>query len=253
MDQALDSRFQLDERAVVGQADDLAADLGSRLVLVGHQIPRIRELLLVPQRNFLVVRVVLEDHDFDLVADVEHLRGVNDAPPRHVGDVEQAVHTAQIHKDSVVGDVLDAADDERAFLENLEGLFALFLTLGFQQHPPGKHDVAALAVVLEDLEFQALPQELVEVAHGPQIHLRSRQERLDADVHLHAALDAGDDGAVDGALLLKDFADSLPGPEFFGFALGNNGDAVVVLQCLDEDLKDFADVGLQHSFLIQEL
>ena len=112
MDQTLDSWFQLNERAVVGQADDLAHNLGSRFVLAFNLIPRVRELLLVTERNLLVFRVVLEDHNLDLVADVEHLRGVDDASPRHVGDVEQAIDSAQIHKDPIVGDVLDTAHDE---------------------------------------------------------------------------------------------------------------------------------------------
>ncbi len=171
MDQALDPRFQLDERTVVGQADDLACDLAAGFVLVGNLIPWVCKLLLVAERNLLLFRVVLEDHDLDLIADVEHLRGVDNAPPRHVGDVEQAIDSAQVHKDPVVGDVLDTAHDERAFLENLESFFALLLALGLQQHPPRKHDVAALAVVLEDLEFKDLAQELVEIADGPQVHL----------------------------------------------------------------------------------
>jgi len=40
----------------------------------------------------------LDDLDLDLLADVEHLGGMIDAPPRDVGDVQQAVDAAEIHE-----------------------------------------------------------------------------------------------------------------------------------------------------------
>ena len=47
------------------------------------------------------------------------------ALPRHVGDVQQAVDAAEVDERAVLGEVLDDALDDRAFLQALEQLFAL--------------------------------------------------------------------------------------------------------------------------------
>jgi len=48
-----------------------------------------------------------------------------DALPRHVGDVEQPVDAAEVDERTVVGEVLDHAFDDRAFLQLVEELGAL--------------------------------------------------------------------------------------------------------------------------------
>ena len=52
--------------------------------------------------------------------------------PCKVGDVQQAVDTAQIHERAVVGDVLDDALDGDAFAQVLEQLLAFFTLARFQ-------------------------------------------------------------------------------------------------------------------------
>ena len=59
------------------------------------------------------------------LADVEHLGRVVDAPPRDVGDVQQAVDAAEVDERAVVGDVLDHAVDDLALFEVLHQLLAL--------------------------------------------------------------------------------------------------------------------------------
>ena len=74
VDQALDARLELDERAVVGQADDLAAHARADRIAILHGRPRILHELLVAERDALGRRVVLEDDDVDFVVDLEQLR-----------------------------------------------------------------------------------------------------------------------------------------------------------------------------------
>ena len=89
---------------------------------------------------------------FTVLADVEHLGRVIDAPPGDVGDVQQAVDAAEIDEGAVVGDVLDHAVDDLALFEVLHQLLAL-LGAGLFQHGAARHDdVAAAAIHLEDLE-----------------------------------------------------------------------------------------------------
>ena len=53
--------------------------------------------------------VEFEDHDGHVVANGKQFGGMADAAPRHVGDVKQAVDTAEVDKGTVLGDVLDHA------------------------------------------------------------------------------------------------------------------------------------------------
>jgi len=48
-----------------------------------------------------------------------------DALPRHVGDVQQAVDAAQVNKRTVVGEVLDGAAHNCAFLQVVHQCAAL--------------------------------------------------------------------------------------------------------------------------------
>src|SRR5262249_51947706 len=81
VDEAFDARRELDERAVVGDRNDLARNLGADRVLLGRSRPRIVDGLLEAQRNALGLGVVLEDLDGHLVADVEHFARMIDTAP----------------------------------------------------------------------------------------------------------------------------------------------------------------------------
>ena len=58
----------------------------------------------------------------------------------------------------------------------------MLLALLFQQYTPGKNDVAALLVKLDNLELEPLADQLVEITDRAQIDLASGQERLDPDI-----------------------------------------------------------------------
>ena len=78
--------------------------------------------LLEAERDALGVGVELEHLDAHVVADLEQLGRVVDAAPAHVGDVQQAVDAAEVDERTVLGEVLDDALDDLAFLEALERL-----------------------------------------------------------------------------------------------------------------------------------
>jgi hypothetical protein len=84
-------------------------------VLGADQIPRIFLQLLHAQADAVGFLVDLDDLDLDGLADRQDLGGVVDPAPGHVGDVQQAVDTAQIDEGAVFGDVLDHAVDGIAF------------------------------------------------------------------------------------------------------------------------------------------
>src|SRR6266699_2906600 len=152
--QALDPGLELDERAVVGDRDDLALHARADGVFRRHVLPRIGLQLLQAEADALALPVDVEHLDLDLLADVHQLGGMGDAAVAHVGDVEQAVHAAQVDERAEVGDVLHDAFADLTDLQLLHQDVALGLTLRLEQHAARHDDVAATLVELDDLELE---------------------------------------------------------------------------------------------------
>ena len=68
--------------------------------------------------------------------------------------MQQPVDPAQIDERTVIGDVLDDPLDDGAFLQRLQQLLALGAEACFEHGTARNDDVVALAVELDDLEFE---------------------------------------------------------------------------------------------------
>jgi hypothetical protein len=189
--------------------------------------------------------VDLDDLHLDGLADGQDLLGVVDAAPGHVGDVQQAVDTAQIDEGAVFGDVLDHAVHDVAFGELADDLGAL-LGAGFFEDRAARHnDVAPAAVHLEDLERLLEAHQRARVAHGAHIDLGAGQEghgtaEIDGEATLHAA----EDGAFDALFVRhRPFPD---GPRRLrgGHLVADHGLAARVLDAAQIDLDLVADFDL---------
>ena len=154
MHQAFHTLFDLGKAAVVGEVGDGGLHARAFRVAAGDFDPRIVAQLLHAQADAVLLAVELEDLDLDLVAHVDHLGRMANALPGHVGDVQQAVHAAEVDERAVVGEVLDDALDALAFLQGASSCFALGAVLGFEHRTARNHHVVALLVELDDLEFQ---------------------------------------------------------------------------------------------------
>ena len=185
-----DAGLELHERAVVGDVGDAAGEARADRILRLDALPRIVEQLLHAERDAVGLVVDLDDLDLHLLADVEHLGRVIDAPPRDVGDVQQAVDAAEVHERAVVGDVLDHAVDDLTLFEVLHQLLALLGAGLFQHGAAGDDDVAAAAIHLQDLERLRHVHQRADVADRTDVDLRARQERHRAvEIDGEAALD----------------------------------------------------------------
>ena len=121
-----------------------------------------------------------------------------DALPRHVGDVQQAVDAAEVDERAVVGEVLDRALDDRAFLQVVQQRGALGAELLLDDRAARDDDVVALLVELDDLELERLALEVGGIAHRAHVDQRTGQERAHVvDLDGEAALDAAGDDAGD--------------------------------------------------------
>ena len=84
------------------------------------------------------------------------------------------------------------------------------MPLFLEQYAARQHDVATAFVQLDDAHIKLFANELVEVAHGSQVNLRTRQERLESDVDGQTTLDAGDNHALDDFVAVVTLADFVP-------------------------------------------
>src|SRR6185369_13772894 len=132
VDQALNAGFKLHKGAVVGDVGNATLEAGPYRVLALDALPRIVQQLLHAKRDAMRLVVDLDDLNLHLLADIEHLGRMIDAPPRYVGYVQQAVDAAEIHERTVVGDVLHNAVDDLTFFEVLHQLLPLLGTSLFQ-------------------------------------------------------------------------------------------------------------------------
>src|SRR5262245_26382772 len=253
VDQTLHALLDLHERAVVGDADHAAAHASSDRVLLVRPVPGVLLDLLQAEADALLGGVELQDHHPDLVAHVEHLRGVTDAAPGHVGDVEQAVDAAEVDEGAVVSEVLHHALQDCTLAQVLEGLLLQLLTLLLEEHAPGQDDVPALLVELDDLELEFLRDVLVEVPDGADVHLAARKERLHADVDAEAALDPAHDDALDDLVPLAGGGDLVPDAHLVGLLLGEDDHAGIVLAALEEHLHRVAVLDGDFAARIGEL
>ena len=117
MDQAFDARLQLDEGAVIGDVGDAALEARAGRVFELDALPRIGLELLHAERDALRLGVEADDLHLHALADMQRLGRMVDAAPRDVGDVQQTVDAAEIDERAVIGDVLDDAVEDLAFLE----------------------------------------------------------------------------------------------------------------------------------------
>ena len=253
VDEPFDARLELDERAVVGEADDLAAHARADRVALHHVRPRVGDELLVAERDALGRRVVLEHDHVDLVVHLEELGRMPDAAPRHVGDVEQAVDAAEVDERAVVGDVLDDALEHLALGERLERVLLLLGVLLLEERLARQHDVAALLVDLDDAHAQFLAAQRVEIAHRTHVDLRAGQEGADADVHREPALDPLDDAADDDLALGIGLLDFVPNLHLLGFFAREDDVAFAVFGPLEQHVDDVAGLNRDLAVLVEEL
>src|SRR5262245_27400176 len=252
--EAFDALFDLDEAAVVGDVRHLAEEARAGRVATRDVLPRVVAELLDAQRHALTLAVELEDAHVDLVTDGDDFRRMLDALPCHVRDVQQAVDAAQVDERTVVGEVLDRAAHDGAFLQLLEQLGALGAVFLLDHGAARDHDVVALLVQLDDLELERLAFQVRGIAHGTHIDQRAGQERPhEVDLDREAALDAAVDDALDDLLLLERLFEARPGAGALGLLARQARLAVAVLDAVEGHLDVVADAHFDLAAVVLEL
>src|SRR5437870_9316866 len=184
--------LQLDERAEVGEADDLARHPRAHRIALLDRGPRVGLDLLEPEGDPLVLAIEIQDLRLDLLALLEDLRRVTHvAGPGHVRDVQEAVDPRlEFDEGAEIGEVPHPAELPRAGLVALldrRPRIGLHL-LHAERDALGR----AIDVEHDHVDLVAHVDELRGVSHatGPR-HLR------DVDEPFHAGLEL-DEGPIVG-------------------------------------------------------
>src|SRR2546428_301970 len=236
VNQAVDPRLDFHECAERREVAHLAAEPRADRILLRQRHPRVLLRLLHAERDFFFRLVDLEDHRLDRFTDLHELGGMRHAAVAHVGDVQQAVDAAEIDERPEVGDVLDDALSHLIDRQLLHQHVAFRLALGLEQHPARHDDVATPFVELDDLELEALAEQLVDVRHATQRDLAAGQERIHAhEVHDHTALDLLHQRPGDRFIFFVRLPDLLPDAHEVSLLLRQDDGAFLVLEVLQED------------------
>src|SRR5690606_4282892 len=166
-------------------------------------------------------------------------------PPRHVGDVQQAVEPAEVHEHAEVRDVLDDALADLTLFDLREQLLLQLLALLLDQLAARDDDVHPLLVDLDDPRLDVLTDPVADVAGAADVDLRRRQEDRDADVDEHTALDLALDDAFDDVTLGVRVDDLLPAADAVRLALAELDVALLVDDRFDEALDLDARLDLR--------
>ena len=164
------------------------------------------------------------------------LARVVDVLPRELGNVDQAVHAAEVDEGTEVDDRRNDTLSDLARLQVGQELVALGALGLFQVGPAGKHHVVAVLVQLDDLRLELPADVRLQVADPAQLDQGRRQEPTQPDVQDQAALDHLDGRAPHGAVALLHGLDRPPGPLVLGPLLGQHEPAFLVLFLQDQGL-----------------
>ena len=129
-----------------------------------------------------------------------------------------------------------------ADLHAREQIAALVFAFLFDQFAARENDVVAFLVDLDDFELVGFADELIEVARGDDVDLRSGEESIDADVDHQAAFDLAADLAFDGAAFGTNGDDVVPVLLLLGPGEGQHDHSVVVFEALQENFDFIADL-----------
>src|SRR4029077_20981586 len=172
VDEAFDARLDLNEGAVIGDADNFSLHTRSGREAFRHGGPRVGQKLLAPEGNALLVFVEFQYLNLNFFAGLNHGRRVRNAAPDQVADVKQAVKSAQVNEDAIVGDIFHFSGDDRAFGESGDQRIAFRFLIILENHAAAEQHFAALAIQLENAELDFAVLTSVEIMNGAKLHLR---------------------------------------------------------------------------------
>ena len=243
VNQALDALLDANEGAERNELGDLTRNDLAHSVGAGEYAPRIFLGSLQGQGNALAVQIDVQNLNGYLVTNGDNLRWVVDVLPRQLGNVNQAVDTAEIDEGAEVDDGGNNALADLALLQLVQELGAN-LGLGLLQvRTAGQNNVVALLVQLDDLCFQLLADVRLQVTDATHLNEGCRQEATQADIQDEAALDNLDNGTGNRLFLGLQLLDGAPCALVLRALLGQDQATFLVLLGENKCVNLIADLN----------
>src|SRR6185369_2512173 len=146
-----------------------------------------------------------------------------------------SIDAAEIDKGAIVSQVLDLTFDDDVLFNLIERLVFAAGVLLFENGLARKHDVGTLPVELDDLRFNLLAAQRIEIANGPDVNLRTRQEgRNPVDIDPDSALYSFSDAALDRRARFKSLLEIVPGAQADGVGARQDGKAFAGFHVLNQ-------------------
>ena len=120
MNQTFNTVFEFYKCTVISDVGYFSGVNFTDFVFVGNVLPWVGFKLFHTQRNSLVVFVELDNLNFNSLADRQNFCRMIDAFPRNVGNVQQAVNTAEVNKCTVIGNVFNHALENGTFFQVID-------------------------------------------------------------------------------------------------------------------------------------
>mmetsp|Transcript_6380 Transcript_6380/g.9537 ORF Transcript_6380/g.9537 Transcript_6380/m.9537 type:complete len:337 (-) Transcript_6380:255-1265(-) len=254
VNQTFNTLFQLSKATVVSQVGNACCNLAAFRITTLDINPGIFAQLLQAERNTVALTIELQNLDADFVANINDFARMLDALPGHIGNVQQAVNTTQIHERAVVGQVLDDTLDFHTLGQGFQQSFTLGTVLSFQNGAAGNNHVVTLLVELDNLEFEFFVLQVRGVANRTNIYQRARQEGTDAgQIDGEATLDLTVDDTFNHFLSFEGLLEYLPGFCTLGLFTGQTGLTEAVFNSVESYIDNVADSNFQLAFFVKEL
>ena len=230
MDQTVHTGNDLSEGAEGHQLDDAHVGNVADLVGVHEHVPGVLGAILDAEGNLALLGIEGDDVHVEVIADGNDLGGVLDAAPAQLGDVNHAVHAADVDEHAVRGHGLHDTVVVLADLDAFPNGGLSSLTLLVEHGLDGTDHAAAGAVDLGDAELDLLLDHLAKVGILGQTALGSGHEDAHAlDRDDNAALVHFGHGAFENGLVLNGGLNVFPKLDSVETLLGKGGIAFHVV------------------------
>ena len=157
--------------------------------------------------------------------------------------MHEAVHAAEVHEHAEVGDGLDVSFEDLSFFQAFDDRLALAGHFLFDEDLVADNDIFGRMVDLHDAEVHRLADERVEVAHGANVDLRAREERIDAEEIDHdPSFDAANAATLEDLSRLERFRHPVPDAHEVGPFAREDELAVLVLNAFEKHFNLVADL-----------
>ena len=231
VDQPVDARLQLDERAEPRRPHDRASHGRARSVALLHRQPRVRGERLDAHGGLALVRIDSDEDRLDLVPDRAEVRRRTDAAPRHLRRPQQRVHAPDVQEGPEVGEPHDLASYALPLPQRLQDVPGAVDGLLLEDGPAGHHRLSLAVVQVHDPHRDGLAHDVRQVIDRGQVHLTRWEEAASAEqVHRRAATHLGDDPAGHDVARVRQRAHGVPDRQ----RVGLRGRAAVGLPADDQ-------------------